>query len=122
MDHVEFLKRYEAALASQSWEHISPFFAEGAVVVFSEGTYVGKPQIEAAFRRTFDRIQDETYRIENLLWVDVQASSALCTYTFMWSGLVGGQRRSGQGRGTSLLVREGTTWKIKHEHLGPAAG
>lgn len=122
MGHLEFLKRYEAALATQSWEQISPCFSEGAVVVFSEGTFVGKPEIEIAFRRTFDLIKDETYQIENLLWVDVQESSALCTYTFKWTGRVGGQSRSGQGRGTSLLVRQGSSWKIKHEHLGPAAG
>ena len=121
MSHVAFLKQYEAALASQSWEQVSPCFAEEAVVLFSEGTFVGKGEIERAFRRTFDLIKDETYSIEDTLWVEVRDTLALCTYTFKWSGHVGGQLRSGQGRGSSLLVLEGTSWKIKHEHLGPAA-
>jgi hypothetical protein len=34
-----------------------------------------------------------------------------------WSGLVGGEARSGQGRGTNVIVKTRTRWQIKHEHL-----
>jgi len=98
------LHEYERALGSHTWDAIAPLIDEGACFVFSESTYLGKAEIENAIRKTFALIQDETYRIEDVHWVHVQGDSALCVYTFHWSGVIEGQRCQGSGRGTSLLV------------------
>jgi ketosteroid isomerase-like protein len=42
---------------------------------------------------------------------------AVCRYRFSWRGVVGGEPRSGHGRGTNVLVRQDGQWKIEHEHL-----
>ena len=38
-------------------------------------------------------------------------------YRFSWSGAVGGEPRSGQGRGMNVIVKNQARWQIKHEHL-----
>lgn len=121
MNHESFLGTYEQALALQSWEALAPFIDDNACFVFSDGTYLGKPQIERAIRATFALIKDEKYRLENVHWVHVTADCALCTYRFVWSGLLNGVLSQGSGRGTSLLVRDAPGWKVMHEHLGPNA-
>lgn len=121
MNHESFLAVYEQTLALQSWDARAPLIDETACFVFSDGTYQGKAQIERAIRSTFALINDETYRLEDVYWVHVAADCALCTYQFVWSGLINGVASQGSGRGTSLLVNDATGWKIKHEHLGPNA-
>ena len=81
----------------------------------------GKQAIERAIRATFERIQDESYRIQDVRWIHVAADCALCTYRFVWSGVIDGVASQGGGRGTSLLVASANGWKVKHEHLGPDA-
>ena len=121
MNHQSFLAAYEQALGLQSWEALAPFIDDNACFVFSEGTYRSKAQVERAIRATFSLIKDEKYRLENVHWVHVNPDCALCTYQFVWPGLINGVASQGSGRGTSLLVNEGAGWKIKHEHLGPNA-
>lgn len=121
MNHESFLSAYEQAFALQSWDALAPFIDDNACFVFSDGTYVGKTQIERAIHATFALIKDEKYRLENVHWVHVSCDCALCTYRFLWSGLINGVASQGSGRGTSLLINAATGWKIKHEHLGPNA-
>lgn len=119
MSHVEFLTAYEAALALHRWDAVESFIDDDACFVFSDGTHRGKAAIERAISATFQRIENETYRISELCWVYVTTDCALCTYVFAWSGLVDGVMSSGRGRGTSVLVKGAGGWKIKLEHLGP---
>lgn len=121
MTHESFLAAYEQALGLQSWDAIAPFIDDNACFVFSDGTHVGKPQIERAIRATFALIKDEKYRLENVQWIHVTGDCVLCTYQFFWSGWINGVMSHGSGRGTSLLVSDATGWKIRHEHLGPNA-
>ncbi|TAG03169.1 MAG: nuclear transport factor 2 family protein [Betaproteobacteria bacterium] len=121
MTASEFLIAYEHALGVHTWEAVAPFIADDACFVFSDGTYLGKPNIEAAIRKTFAMILDETYRIDNVRWIFERADCALCTYQFAWSGKIGGVQQSGGGRGTNLLVKSGERWLVQHEHLGPLA-
>ena len=60
---------------------------------------------------------DEVYRIDELEWITADDSYAVCRYRFAWIGTVDGQPRSGSGRGTSVLVSNGGTWQMLHEHL-----
>ena len=93
--------------------------ADDAVCIFSEGTFVGKATIEAAFRRTFAAIQDEHYEVKNERWTLLLPDAAACHYEFHWRGTVDGRPAQGGGRGTSVLRRCEDGWKIIHEHLGP---
>lgn len=117
----EFIANYERGLAAQSWSAIAPLIHERCVVTFNEGTHVGKPQVEAAFRKTFALIKDETYTIRNIHWVQETETSAVLTYEFDWSGKINGQPASGSGRGTSVLTRQSGSWQLLCEHLGPPA-
>jgi len=117
----EFLAAYEQALATQDWEQVSPLIHERCTAVFSEDTYIGKSEVEQAFRRTFNLIRDETYTISNRHWIDCSEEYAICLYDFAWSGIINGQAASGGGRGTAVLKWDDGRWQLLCEHLGPAA-
>ena len=119
MSHKSLLKQYEQALSTHKWEVVAPLIDDDACFVFSEGTFEGKFNIGLAIQKTFEIIKDEKYCIKGVRWIHVQDDCALCTYDFFWSGLIDGVLKEGSGRGTSLLVRDSTGWKIKYEHLGP---
>jgi hypothetical protein len=112
---------YEAALAARNLEAIERLIDNEACFLFSEGTYFGRKAIGEAIAHTFATIKDETYRISDAHWIYRSPSAALCTYQFFWSGMIGDQFCSGEGRGTSLLTLSSCGWQIKHEHLGPRA-
>ena len=120
MHHEAFLRKYERALATHSWDAIAPLIDDGACFIFSEGTYFGIAAIERAIRKTFSLIQNETYAISDVRWLHARDDCALCVYVFDWAGVIDGKACSGSGRGTSLLVSPNGEWKIQHEHLGPA--
>ncbi len=113
------IRRYEAALTSQDWEQVAPMIHEDCVAVFSSGTFVGKGEVEAAFRTTFELIRDETYTISELNWIERSESVAVAHYKFAWEGLINGEPASGGGRGTCVLKRSHGDWQILLEHLGP---
>ena len=112
---------YEEALASQDWAQVSPLLHRDVTVTFSNGTFRGISEVQTAFERNFSEIQDELYEISNLSWVYRADDSAACTYNFNWKGYINGQESSGSGRGSSVLFKDGATWKIIMEHLGPNA-
>jgi ketosteroid isomerase-like protein len=112
---------YEAALATGRLELIEQFIDDDACFLFSDGTYIGRKAIRDAIAHTFATIKDETYKISNVQWIYQSSEAALCTYLFHWSGTIDGQLCAGEGRGTSLLTRSSSGWRIKHEHLGPKA-
>ena len=119
MSHVEFLAAYEAALTLRRWETVESFIDDDACFVFSDGTHFGKSAIEHAIRATFQRIEGETYRIADIRWIHVAMDTAVCTYVFVWNGVIDGVASSGRGRGTSVMVKGPLGWQIKLEHLGP---
>lgn len=114
-----FLSEYEQALATASWAKVAPLIHEKCAVTFSEGTYIGKAEVEAAFRKTFTLIKDERYSISNVHWIQKTEDIAVYIYDFSWSGTIRGEPASGSGRGTSLLVNQDGKWQLICEHLGP---
>jgi len=42
---------------------------------------------------------------------------AVRRYRFAWTGVVDGETRSGQGRGTNVIVRRDGSWRMAHEYL-----
>lgn len=118
---LDFIRSYETALATQDWQQIAPLIHDDCVAVFTENTFRGKTAVEAAFRKTFALIEDETYGINNINWQLRTENVAVLTYNFAWSGTIDGQAASGGGRGSSVLVCENGRWLLLLEHLGPPA-
>jgi ketosteroid isomerase-like protein len=117
-----FIKKYEAALASQDWQQVDPLVHPDACVTFTSGAvHVGKTAIRQAFERNFSLIQDEAYKIENVHWVMREEETAVYLFTFHWSGLIKGEPASGAGTGSSVLVNGENGWQLLVEHLGPKA-
>ena len=116
----DFVRAYQDALASQKWALVDPLVHDQACVTFSNGTvHVGKASVRSAYEANFAAIEDEDYRVENVHWVRRDESMAVYLFDFSWSGRIGGNPAQGGGRGTSVLVREGSDWKLLVEHLGP---
>lgn len=113
------LLAYAAALNTHSWEQIVPHIADGAVFIFTEGTFTGHAAAKAAFEKTFAVIQDEVFSLHDIAWTTVTTDVAACYYEFRWKGLINGQAASGGGRGTTILRKMDGKWLIAHEHLGP---
>jgi ketosteroid isomerase-like protein len=112
-----FLRRYEQANNSHDIDRVVPLIAEDAIYWFSDGSYQGLDEIAGAIKRTFGTIQDEKYEIQDLEWVVLAADHAVCRYRFFWTGVVDGQPRSGEGRGTNVIVKRDGAWTMQHEHL-----
>jgi len=122
MTPEEFITSYQSALATQSWQVVSPLIHEDACVTFSNGlVFTGKAEVQLAFERNFALIQDEQYSISDLYWVKKADNFAVCLYAFHWSGLINGEPARGSGRGTCVLVKQQEKWSLLTEHLGPNA-
>jgi ketosteroid isomerase-like protein len=113
----DVLDLYETKIKLRSFDELAPLIADDAVFWFSDGSHYGMDEIRAAFERTWRKVQDEVYWLENLRWVAVSDDAASCIYAFHWKGLWDGKAFEGKGRGTTVLRREADKWKIVHEHL-----
>ena len=114
-----FITQYEKALATQSWENVSPLIAKNAVVTFSSGhVRKGKLAIKTAFEKNFSLIKSEEYSIKNIHWIHQNETMAAYTFDFHWAGIINGNPMRGAGRGTSVLVVEDGSWILLTEHLG----
>ncbi len=119
MSASNFIKRYEAALATQSWEEVSPLIHPRASVVFSDGTvHKGKNAVQKAYEANFVRIEHEKYEMTNIHWLLESEDSAAYMFDFSWTGIFEGKEASGGGRGTAVLVFESGKWLLLAEHLG----
>jgi len=117
-----FLRLYEQVANSRDFDQVAPLVADDAVYWFSNGSYAGLAAIRKAFESTWTAIAEEDYRITDVRWLIANDDAAACVYTYSWSGLIGGQRRSGGGRGTNVLARTEAGWQIVHEHLSSPSG
>ncbi|MEL6413393.1 MAG: nuclear transport factor 2 family protein [Pseudomonadota bacterium] len=120
MSPNEFVRDYERALATQTWEAVRPLIHQNATVTFSNGAvHKGKTTVRIAYENNFEKIKNETYTISNVHWVLETENSATYTFDFQWVGLINGKAASGAGRGTAVLVRMQDKWQLIAEHLGP---
>ena len=114
----DFILKYEDALASQQWINISPLIAEDACVVFSDGSiHQGKAQIKIAFERNFKIIKNEHYEIKNICWIKKEENFGVYLFDFYWTGFIDGESYSGNGMGTSVLMKMEEKWCLLSEHL-----
>lgn len=119
MSSNNFITAYESALASQNWKMVEPLISTHASVTFSNGTvHQGKEQVQKAFENNFSKIKNEKFSIENVVWLKQEPIYAVYLFEFYWSGMMDGQSVSGNGIGTSVIIKEDNTWKLLAEHLG----
>jgi len=122
MSPEQYIEGYEAALATQDWQTVSPYIHKDACVTFSNGDFFqGKAEVQKAYERNFKLIQDEKYAILDLHWVRKTEQYAVFIYAFQWRGLIKGEPARGAGRGTATIVKENGKWFLLAEHLGPIA-
>ncbi|TAI47829.1 nuclear transport factor 2 family protein [Flagellimonas allohymeniacidonis] len=115
----EFIKAYEIALATQNWKNIEPLISESISVIFSDGTvHCGKNKVQIAYENNFSKIKNEKYLIDNVRWLSREENFAVYLFDFYWTGVVNGKSVSGNGIGTSVLIKEDCSWKLLTEHLG----
>jgi ketosteroid isomerase-like protein len=82
----------------------------------------GSSESQKAIKHNFTTIEDDHYEIGPIRWLVRTDTCAVCTYTFRWTGKIGGKPAQGSGRGTSVLEKRAGNWLMVHEHLskGPA--
>lgn len=118
MDYLDqCIRQYEEATNSHNFDNVAPLVANNAVYWFSEGSYEGLVSIRKAFESAWDVVKDEVYAISNVRWLAVSETAAVCVYDFSWKGVINGEPKSGNGRGTNALAKIGKDWRIVHEHL-----
>lgn len=118
MSHEAFLEHYERATSSHDLDATLDLIAEDAIYLFSDrSSHIGKAAIRKVLESNFMSIKDETYNLGAIRWVAVSETVAACVYEFHWRGLIDGEQRSGDGRGSSVLKRTEGRWVVALEHL-----
>ena len=119
MKPEEFITAYEFALGTQDWKNIEPLISKSICVTFSNGqVHIGKNNVKTAFENNFSQIKNEQYKIDNLRWLHQEENFAVYLFDFFWTGIVNDKAVSGNGIGTSVLIKENSNWKLLTEHLG----
>lgn len=108
--YAELINQHDFALLIPLIDPASSFW-------FSSGTYQGHSAARAAFERTWQRLGNETYWLEDLIWIARGPEAASCTYSFHWHATIDGHPVEGKGRGTTVLAKGENGWCIVHEHL-----
>jgi len=117
-----FPAAYEAALRSQRWELVVPLLHDEACVTFSNGiVHSGKAAVQRAFEANFAAIENEDYRISELVWRDRTEDRASYTFRFAWTGRIAGQPASGAGTGSITMALTPMGWQLLAETLERAS-
>jgi uncharacterized protein (TIGR02246 family) len=112
------MRSYEAASNAHDVEAVLSLIADDAIYLFSnQSSHFGKPAIRKAIEANFAAIKNESYCIEQLIWLASSDDVVACAFEFRWTGEVSGKPAFGHGRGTTVLRRAGSTWQVVHEHL-----
>ena len=117
MGPEDTLKQYELKINNHRFSDVEPLISDKAEIWFSDGSYCGKAAIKEAFEQTWQSLNNDTYWLTEVNWLAKGDDTAVCLYTFNWITEINGERRTGNGRGTTVLNRENGIWKILHEHL-----
>ena len=118
-DALQFMARFEAALATEDFANVAPLIHPQAVFRFSEGDHSGMAEIRTAMERTWaHEVNDERYYLTDKRVLRSGEGSATVLFTWNWSG---DSPEHGPfeivGRGTVQLVRHDGEIKILLEHL-----
>jgi predicted ester cyclase len=117
-----FPAAYALALRSQRWELVAPLIHDEACVTFSNGAvHRGKVAVQRAFEANFAAIENEDYRVTEIVWRERANDRASYTFHFAWQGRIAGLPASGGGLGTITLLRCDDGWRLLAETLERAS-
>jgi hypothetical protein len=117
---VKFMNRFEEIAEKENFDLIQDMVHDDAFFRFSDGDFVGKKSVRAAFEKTWKgnpSVKKASFFLTDIQVLSVDAKSASATYTYNWEGLMDGKSFRIQGRGTRVLVVESGRIQIIHEHL-----
>ena len=96
--------------------------AEDAVYFWSNGAALfGRTAIAEALTENFAAIDQDTYDVDDVVWLAESRDVAACVFRFQWTGEMDGERVSGRGRGATVLRRDESGWRVVHENLSNGA-
>ena len=114
------MNRFEEIAEKENFDLIQDMVHDDAFFRFSDGDFVGKKSVRAAFEKTWKgnpSVKKASFFLTDIQVLSVDAKSASATYTYNWEGLMDGKSFRIQGRGTRVLVVESGRIQIIHEHL-----
>ena len=117
---VKFMNRFEEIAEKENFDLIQDMVHNDAFFRFSDGDFVGKKSVRAAFEKTWKgnpSVKKASFFLTDIQVLSVDAKSASATYTYNWEGVMDGKSFRIQGRGTRVLVVESGRIQIIHEHL-----
>ncbi len=88
MSAKDVLEKYKIEINSHDFDRLIPLISKECQFWFTSGTYVGLDQTRKAFEKTWGMIKNEIYAISELEWIAESEKTAVCIYTYHWSGLV----------------------------------
>jgi hypothetical protein len=117
---VRFLHHFEQEAMKEDFSLLEDMIDERACFRFNDGDFVGRQAIQAAFEKTWrgdPTVKKARFYLSDIVVLMTDKASAAATYTYNWEGSQSGREFRIQGRGTRVLLREGGTFRILHEHL-----
>ena len=117
---VAFLEHFEALAEREDFALIHDLIDEQAYFRFNDGDFVGRAAIQAAFEKTWrgdPSVRKARFYLTDIVVLTTDVRTATATYTWTWEGAQGDQSFAIRGRGTRVLVADGDSFRIVHEHL-----
>jgi len=109
---------FTAALIRRDMESALSLLTDDVAFFYSNGSViVGKDAFASLMTASWKIVSDYDYSTVDSRWIARSEAFASVIYSFAWSGVAGGDRVSGSGRGTRVLSNDGSGWRIAHEHL-----
>lgn len=113
----DYFNKYEKESNSHSFDNLEKMIHKNAVYRFNDGDFIGIKAIKKAFTNTWKKLNNDTYRIQNLKVVHISKDSFSVYYNFKWRTTVDGVKKSGSGRGTNIVTYENGRLQTIYEHL-----
>lgn len=114
---TSFLVSYEEVTNSHDFNNVRPLLDQDMVYRFSDGSYNSIEDLEQAFVRTRNTIQDEVYWLKDIKRIVLEENIAVCLYTFIWKWMIDWSFSEWSWRWTNVLRKRNGKWYMLHEHL-----
>jgi hypothetical protein len=66
MQPEDIIKQYEAKINLHRFEEVESLLSENCVCWFSDGSHSGKSEIQRAFEKNWQTLNNDTYWLENI--------------------------------------------------------
>jgi ketosteroid isomerase-like protein len=112
------MEEFVAAMIRKDMDAALALLTDDVILFYSNGSVLwGKEAFRSVMTANWRLIDSYNYSTLESVWLAQSDNAAAVTYTFAWSGVAGGNKVSGGGRGTRVFRRDTTGWRIAHEHL-----